>query len=253
MNKTDAELIRHLLDQMQSSSDSELQEGAVSRSMDKMRMRAANWLSKKFGKLGLDFRSLAQYQTPLTLKMFQTWMRQYKQTYDTVTWYTVQDFFTRNGQLRNVKFADDLHGRPLSKAEFAEVISDDRQVLIKILGTEQQKLLPRNASELQAKVVQKAPISPGDADTAYAVVVALIEASLVHMFLLSQPESVNQGTHTQAGPGPQPEPTVSTSLASEPSTRSRAPGTDQAAAPDTAVASVTSQEIDTLKKLLNIS
>ena len=246
MAKTDAERMRSLLEQMHSHDVQSLEENMLTRGIGKMGNLAANWLSKKFGNVGLDFRSLAQYQTPATVKMFQNWMRQYRQKYDTVTWNTLNDFFVRNAQLRKIEFNDDISGRPLTKAELGQVIADDRQVLAKIVGSKYLPLLPKTAAELNTKVTNKEPIAPGDADGAYAIVVAVIEAALVHMFILAQPEQAGEEeapAASAAKPAAQQPPAAKPGVPAVPAAQPAAPG----------AVGMTAAELDTLKKLLGIT
>lgn len=255
MTNSDTELMRKLMDQVTSvdvplESD-QLDENMVTRGLSKLGMKATNWLSKKFGNIGLDWKSLSQYQTPTTLKMFQNWMRQYRQSYQNVTWNILNDFFVRNGQLRNIKFTDEIMGRTLSKAELAEVFTDDRQILGKIIGTKYVSLLPRNASEFNAKVAAKEQIGGGDADAAYAVIVAVVEAVLVHMFILAQPEA--DAGHAPVAPAAATTTTPSTTTVA-PATPTTAPTTSAtpASAP-TATTGLTADQIDLLRKLLGIT
>ena len=249
MANSDAELMRKLLDNMHVAplASSDLDENMVTRGLSKLGMKTANWLSKKFGNIGLDWRSLSQYQTPMTLKMFQTWMRQYRQSYENVTWNTLNDFFVRNSQLRNIKFTDEITGRTLTKAELAEVFADDRQVLSRIIGPKYLPLLPRTAAEFNTKVAAKEPIGGGDADAAYAVIVAVVEAALVHMFMLAQPESGSAPATPAAATAPAPGAATGTST---PAAAAPAPTPAAPAAP--AAGALTADQIDLLKRLLGI-
>jgi hypothetical protein len=266
MANSDAELMRKLLDHMHAvPTSSELDENMVTRALSKLGMKATNWLSKKFGNIGLDWRSLSQYQTPATLKMFQTWMRQYRQSYETVTWNTLNDFFVRNSQLRNIQFTDEISGRTLTKAELAEVFADDRQVLMKIVGPKYVGLLPRNASEFNTKVTAKELIGGGDADAAYAVIVAVVEAVLVHMFMLAQPEADDTASAASAASAPTGATAATTVSApgAAAGTTTAAPGTTPTLATPTVSGSpvasaptpsaLTADQIDLLRKLLGIT
>lgn len=257
MANSDAELMRKLLDNMHAQpATQDLDENMVSRGLSKLGMKTANWLSKKFGNIGLDWRSLSQYQTPATIKMFQVWMRQYRQSYENVTWNTLNDFFVRNSQLRNIKFTDEITGRTLTKAELAEVFADDRQVLSKILGPKYASLMPRNASEFNSKVAAKEPIGGGDADAAYAVVVAVVEAALVHMFMLAQPEATATPTAATApAPGaatgtPTPTPTPAPTPTATPTPTTGTPTPTPTPAP---AGGLTADQIDLLRRLLGIT
>lgn len=250
MANSDAELMRKLLDNIHAAPvNSDLDENMVTRGLSKLGSKTANWLSKKFGNIGLDWRSLSQYQTPTTIKMFQTWMRQYRQSYENVTWNTLNDFFVRNSQLRNIKFTDEISGRTLTKAELAEVFADDRQVLNKIMGTKYAPLLPKTVAEYNAKVAAKDSIGGGDADAAYAVIVAVVEAVLVHMFMLAQPETDGAATTTTPAPGtPQPAPATQTVPTTPASSGASVPPT-----PTPGANTLTADQLDLLKQLLGIT
>jgi hypothetical protein len=257
MANSDAELMRKLLDNMQTTQvSSDLDENMVTRGLSKLGMKTANWLSKKFGNIGLDWRSLSQYQTPASIKMFQAWMRQYRQSYENVTWNTLNDFFVRNSQLRNIKFTDEITGRTLTKAELADVFADDRQVLGKILGTKYLPLLPRTAAEFNTKVAAKDVIGGGDADAAYAVIVAVVEAALVHMFMSAQPEAdatpaAAPGSATPAPGSATPAPGSATpAAATAPASTPAAPAAATAAP---SAGALTADQIDLLRRLLGIT
>jgi hypothetical protein len=203
MAKSDAQLMRHILNEMHAhashmSDTEDLDENMVTRGFDKLRRMTANWLSKKFGNIGLDWKSVAQYLTPATLRMFQRWMRQYRQDYSTLTWDTIQDFFVRNTNLRQIKFDNEISGRPLTKQELAQIFQKDRQLLSRIVGTQYANLLPRSVAEFQKKVTKKELVGGGNADAAYVIAVGIIETLLVEMFILAQPESADAPVSTTA-------------------------------------------------------
>jgi hypothetical protein len=275
-----AEQMRQMLTLLESTEKEHVEENMLARGASKLARRGVNWLSKKFGDIGLDWRSVAQYQVPQTLRLFERWMRLKRQDWSTVTWFTVQEFFTRNSALQNIRITDDVSATLLTREQLASIFNTEKQLLRNILKDDPTKLasLPKNASDFVAKAASKKLVAPMPAessqrraptvggtppttspaptsvannpDHAYSMVVAVIETAIVHMFMMSQPEQASPGDTTATGAAP---PARSTPAASVAPTSRPAPGPSPAparAAAGTQGVTLTATSTDLLRRIL---
>lgn len=264
MAKTDAELIRNMIEVLQESH-------APANSIDEA---VATGLLQRLGKYSKSFlpggggqgQREVQAAGYSYAKIWQKFMQREGITYKDVDWQDLRRFLSSPSIARSLKLSDDLMGSPLNIQEIQSIVADKRvrNAVVKEIATARagddthaplREILPAtgNITSLMNVEIGGAPVGADDqtsqatrAKRAEIIVLAVLEAAVVLMFRKGQEmepssTSVAPPSTTAAPAAPAP---------AAPAARP-APAAPAAAAP-AALPNLNAQEIQSLKTIFGV-